>query len=105
MDSGCVEDVIDAAEASGYCILKSAGSKRKQTIVVCFGHRCPDKGEMHLNLEARVCGQKYPLMSISQIADITRPLMSVRPICDQVLQCIFLADKAIVRNTKGEDVC
>ena len=74
LDSGCVDHVMDAAEAPGYCILESAGSKRKQTFVVGHGHRVPNNGAMHLNLEAQGGGQKYPLMSVFQIADITRPL-------------------------------
>ena len=60
---------------------------------------------MHFNLEAHVGAQKYPLMSVFQIADITRPLMSVSKICDQGLQCLFMAGKAVVRNAAGEDVC
>ena len=59
---------------------------------------------MRFKVEAQVGGQKYPLMSIFRIADITRPLMSVSNICDQGLQCFYTADKAVVRNAKGEDV-
>ena len=58
LDLGCVDHAMDAAEAPGYCILESAGSKRKQNFVVGNGQRCPNKGEMHFNLEARVGGQK-----------------------------------------------
>ena len=55
----------------------SAGSKRNQNLKVGNGHRCPNKGEMHFNLEAHVGAQQYPFMSVFQIACITRPLMSV----------------------------
>ena len=105
LDSGCVDHVMDAAEAPGYCILESAGSKRKQNFVVGNGQRCPNKGEMHLNMEAFVGSMAYPIKSVFQIADITRPLMSVSKICDQGLQCIFMADKAVVKNAKNETVC
>ena len=60
---------------------------------------------MHLNLEAQGGGQEYPLMSVVQIADITRPLMSVTKIRDQGLECAFRVDKAVVRNAKGQDGC
>ena len=68
---------MDAAGAPGYCILESTGSKIKQIVVVGNGHRCPNKCEMHFNLEYHVGTTKYPLMSVFQIEDITRPLMSV----------------------------
>ena len=96
---------MDAAEAPGYCILESADSKRNHHLVNGKGHRCPNKGEIHINLEPHAGTQTYPLMSVFQIADITLPLMSVRSICDQELQCLFTAGKAVVRNAAGEDVC
>ena len=38
LDSGCVEHVMDAGEAPGYCVLERAGSKRKHHFVVGNGH-------------------------------------------------------------------
>ena len=52
LDSGCVEHVLDAGDAPGYCLLQSAGSKRKQNFVVGNGHKILNKGEVHFNLEA-----------------------------------------------------
>ena len=86
-------------------MLQSAGSKRKQNFVVGNGHKIPNKGEVHLNLEAEVLGSKNQLQTIFQVADITRPLMSVSKICDQGLKCVFDKDKATVLNDKGEMVC
>ena len=93
---------MDAGEAPGYCVLESAGSKRKQNFVVGNGHNIPNKGEVHLNLDAG----KGPLQAIFQVAGITRPLMSVSKICDQGLRCIFDDDKATVTDKKtGSVVC
>ena len=93
---------MDAGEAPGYCVLESAGSKRKQHFIVGNGHKIPNKGEVHLNLDA---GQG-PLQAIFQVAGITRPLMSVSKICDQGLRCIFDDDRAVVTNKQtGAVVC
>ena len=105
LDSGCVEHVLDAGDAPGYCLLQSAGSKRRQNFVVGNGHKIPNKGEVHLNLEAEVLGRKNQLQTIFQVPAITRPLMSVSKICDQGLKCVFDKDKATVFNDKGDTVC
>ena len=68
------------------------------------GHRCPNKGKMHPNLEAQMGGQKHSPMSVFQIADITCPLMSVSKRSHQGSHCTFTAGKAIVRNAKGDGV-
>ena len=54
LDSGCCDHVVDAGEAPGYCILESAGSKRRQNFVVGNGSKVPNQGEVHLNLDAKV---------------------------------------------------
>ena len=45
------------------------------------------------------------MKSCFQIANITRPLMSVGKICDQGCSVVFDSDKAIVRDAKGKEVC
>ena len=50
-------------------------------------------------------GDKQSLNSVFQIADITRPLMSVSKICDQGLFCFFGKEKAIIQNAEGKNVC
>ena len=105
LDSGCVDHVMDSSDAPGYCILESAGSKRTQNFVVGNGHKVPNRGETHLNLEADVNGNKSPLQAIFQVADITRPLMSVSKMADQGLECLFKKEVALVMNNKGEVVC
>ena len=102
LDSGCVEHVMDAGDAPGYCGLESAGSKRKHHFVVGNGHNIPNNREVHFNLDA---GQG-PLQAIFQVVGITRPLMSASKICDQGLRCIFDDDKAVVTNKQtGAVVC
>ena len=42
--------------------------------------------------------------SVFQVAEITRPLMSVSRICDQDMVCIFEKDHARVLDTDGNTV-
>ena len=60
---------------------------------------------MHLNMECMIGGEKQSLNSVFQIADITRPLMSVSKICDQGLFCLFGNEKAIIQTAEGKNVC
>ena len=46
-----------------------------------------------------------PLQSTFQVAEITRPLMSVRRVCDQGLQCVFDDKEALVVGKDGKVVC
>ena len=47
---------------------------------------------------------KNPVQSIFQVAEITRPLMSVSRICDQGLKATFDNEKAVITNKAGEVV-
>ena len=105
LDSGCVDHVVDAAEAPGYCILQSAGSRRKQNFIVGNGAPVPNQGQIHLNLTTEVGGGIQELSSTFQVAKITRPLMSVSRICDQGLRCLFTNEKAQVLGKNSEVVC
>ena len=49
--------------------------------------------------------QTNKIQSVFQIAEITRPLMSVSRITDLGLRCIFHEKKAEVVNDKGEILC
>ena len=90
LDSGCCDHILDIADAPGYqgALQESAGSKRGQRFVVGTGERVPNRGQIKLRLKSK--GDDGVMMSsIFQVAEITRPLMSVSKICDQDLICIF----------------
>ena len=105
LDSGCVDHVLDASETPGYCVVESPGSMRKQKFIVGNGHKIPNKGQVHLNLEADGGSGASAIGAIFQVAAITRPLMSVSKICDQDLICTFTKEKASVTNKNGEIIC
>ena len=103
LDSGCCEHVMDIDSAPGYCnfITQSPGSKRKQHFVVGNGQRVPNEGQVRLNMQFN----GTPLASTFQVAEVTRPLMSVGRVCDQGLICTFDDERAIITDKHGRHVC
>ena len=63
----------------------------------------PNKGQVLLNLESGT--NKRPIKSTFQVAEITRPLMSVSRICDLGMKCLFDNVKADVIDQNGDVVC
>ena len=103
LDSGCCEHVMDITDAPGYhaYLVQSAGSKRKQNFVVGNGQKVPNEGEVHLNLSCN----ETPLRSVFQVAEVTRPLMSVGRVCDQGLDCSFKKEYASILDEGSREVC
>ena len=105
LDSGCVEHVMDLGDAPGYgaFLAESDGSKRKQNFIVGNGQKVPNEGQLLLNLEKDGGGDRK-LQSTFQIAEVTRPLMSVSRVCDQGLTCTFSNSHALVLDKNGKTV-
>ena len=103
LNSGCCEHVMDITDAPGYhaYLVQSAGSKRKQNFVVGNGQKVPNEGEVHLNLSCN----GTPLRSVFQVAEVTRPLMSVGRVCDQCLDCLFKKEYASIIDEGSREVC
>ena len=69
------------------------------------GGRVPNEGQLVLNLEHEVkAGDPNMLRSTIQVAEVTRPLMSVSRICDLGLKVIFDKDEALVVNAEAKTV-
>ena len=107
LDSGSIVNVCHPDDAPGYVLQESLGSKMGQNVIVGNGGKLGNLGEKHLNLDAPsgTGDAIHSVASIFQIANVTRPLMSVGHICDQGLNVIFDKQFAIVRNAGGEEVC
>ena len=84
---------------------ESAGSKCGQHFVVGNGGKLANFGEWNLNLDAPKDGGINSVSSVFQVAQVTRPLMSVGHICDQGLTVTFDKLFAIVRDKSGSEVC
>ena len=104
LDSGCCEHVMDSSEAPGYLIGESPGSKRGQNFVVGNGQKVPNEGQMVLNLETILGGKRKDIRSTFQIAEVTRPLMSVSRICEHGFQCIFTKTEATIKDDQNNTV-
>ena len=107
LDSGCCEHVMDLGDAPGYAgfIGESSGSKRKQNFIVGNGQKVPNEGQLVLNLESDLGGSKRRHTSTFQVAEVTRPLMSVSRVCDQGMRCIFEDTHALIVNkSNGKEV-
>ena len=107
LDSGSIVNVCHPDDAPGYVLMESAGSKRGQNFIVGDGGKLGNLGEKHLNLKApKGTGSDVNAVSSTfQIANVTRPLMSVGHVCDQGIHVIFDKKAAIIKNVGGEEVC
>ena len=108
LDSGCVDHIIDLGDAPGYeaYVAESAGSRRKQNYVVGNGARVPNEGQICLNLEHNkgMTEGVNLIKSTFQVAEISRPLMSVSRVCDMGMECRFKKDEALIVNSDGQTV-
>ena len=104
LDSGCCDHILDLADAAGYAgaLSPSAGSKRGQRLIVGNGERVPNRGQVKLKMKSKDDG--VLMSSIFQVAEITRPLMSVSKICDQDMICIFEKSHARIVDGSGNVV-
>ena len=66
----------------------------------------PNEGQFVLNLDADT-GQELPraLACTFQVADLTKPLMSVSQLCEQGFQCVIKDIHDLVVDSLGETVC
>ena len=87
--------------------MESPGSKRGQHFIVGDGGKLGNLGEKHLNLGAPsgIGSNINTVSSTFQIANVTRPLMSVGHVCDKGLNVLFEKKHAIIRIQTGEEVC
>ena len=102
LDSGCCDHICDLADVPGYAnsVTQSPGSQRGQRFIVDNGDRVPNQGQVKVHMMSK--GDDGVLTaSVFQIAEITRPLMSVSRICDQDMVCIFEKDHARIVDAKG----
>ena len=88
---------------SGHTLSPSAGSKSGQKFTVGNGERVENRGQIRLRTKNKDNTGSI-LATNFQVAEITRPLMSVGKICDQDLVCIFEKTHARIADQKGHTV-
>ena len=89
--------------ATAHVVHPSAGSKAGQRFIVGNGDRVQNKGQVKLRMKSKD-EHGFLMSSVFQVAEITRPLLSVSRICDQDMVCIFEKTHARIIDSKGEEV-
>ena len=87
LDSGCCDHIIDMTDAPVYAAVlqPSPGSQRNQKLVVGNGERVANRGQIKIRMKSKE-DDGVLMSSVFQVAEITRPLMSVSRTCDQTIQ-------------------
>ena len=81
---------------------ESPGSRRGQEFLMGDGGTIPNLGQKRLNLFDEPISK--PIASVSQIAAVTRPLMSVGRVCDEGHNVTFDVEKVVVRSSAGDEL-
>ena len=101
LDSGSIANVCSDGDTPGYSIVESEASKAGRHLVVGDGGRLPNQGQKDLNLAP----EESDINTVFQIANVTRPLMSVGKMCDGGLRIMLDDKEAVVTNKQGKVVC
>ena len=105
LDCGCCDHTVDLADAPGYAAVLHPlpGSQRNEHFVVGNGERVANRGQIKLRMKSKE-DDGVLMSSVFQVAEITRPLMSVSRICDQGMSCVFEKTHARVVDSNGNAV-
>ena len=106
LDSGACRHVMARENAPGYQVHDSSASRRGLGFIVGNGERIPNEGQFVLNLDADDDqGSVTRLSATFQVADVTRPLMSVSQLCEQGFRVEFKDTHALVIDSSGRTAC
>ena len=95
MDSGASAPVAPPTMAPRVPIRASDGSRRGQNYTSASKHKLPNLGEQHLQAVTEL-GEETSVLF--QIADVSRPLVSVSAICEMGNRVIFGRSGGVVQN-------
>ena len=98
---GAVVHVCSPEDCPGYVLENSPGSRSGQRFLLGDGGTKANLGRKSLNLS----DDGSDLLSVFQIAAVTRPLMSVGKICVEWHNITFDAIQAVVRDKSGAELC
>ena len=106
LDSGAGAHVINKRDAPGYSVKPSAMSKAGAAFLAADGGRIPNYGEVTVSMVSHDSkGEPHRISSRFEAADVTRALWSVGLICDSGLDVTFAAERALVSDKDGQEVC
>ena len=100
-DTGAVMNVAPSSMAPEFVVQPSEGSKRGQEFVAASGTCIPNEGEQHLMMQSPegVWSRRR-----WQVAEVTRPLMSVGEECDNGSLVIFGKRGGIIMNMDTKEM-
>ena len=102
-DSGCTEHIVSRQDIKGIKIEPSKASVAGRGFTTATGDRVPNEGECPLSFSV---GEKgLDVSGKFQVAQVTRPLMSIGKICDKGNTMTFTKDKGIVNGPDGSQIC
>ena len=100
VDSGAIESVIDAEAVPGYEVRETPASKAGVTYVSATGEDIPNLGEVILPF---LTNERTKRAMKMQAAEVTRPLASVKRICEAGHTVVFDEGCSFIYNkTSGE---
>ena len=101
VDSGSLDCVGPPTMAPGVPIKESKGSRKGQQYGSASGHKIPNMGEQ--NIIGMLENGSEKAMNF-QVAEVTRPLLSVGRICDRGNQVLFGQNGGVIMNLKTGEV-
>ena len=102
MDSGAAAPVAPLTMAPGVPTRPSEGSRTGRGFSVANGAPLPNLGEQELSV---VTDDGVSTSVLFQLAEVTRPLMSVSAICDKGNRVIFGRGGGVIQNlTTGQEI-
>ena len=105
LDSGAGDHVAAPKEAPAYTMEESPGSLAGQHFTGAGGHRMKNQGQIRMRLRADNGKKGRDIMTTFQMAQVTRPLMSVSKVCDSGLWVKIDKDMATIMDTNNKEVC
>ena len=97
---------MNKKDAPGYQVQPSAMSQAGAALLAADGGRIPNYGEITVSMVSLDSkGGSHRISSRFEAADVTRALWSVGLICDSGLDVKFSAEKALVLDKTGQEVC
>ena len=102
-DSGCTEHIVSREGIKDINASPSKASVAGRGFTTATGDRVPNEGECHMTFTV---GEKGANASGTfQVAQVTRPLMSIAKICDKGNTVTFTKEKGVVNGPDGSQIC
>ena len=102
-DSGSSEHIVSPDDVEGMKITPSKMSSLGRGFITASGERVDNEGECHLNFAV---GEEGPEVSTTfQVAQVTRPLLSISKMCDKGNTVTFTKQKGVVTSPDGKEIC